>query len=130
MPKHQQELLPPRYEPGEFERKIYEDAEKAYNARKATLPEYESLRAAGKALEKAAESLPEHKDSEDAEKAYKAVYYRYLAKARKARDDARKARDEKVAELLKTDPAAVQINAQIKDIEARIAELRSKSRGK
>ncbi|MHC4660700.1 MAG: valine--tRNA ligase [Planctomycetota bacterium] len=29
MPKHQQELLSPRYEPGEFEWKIYEDAEKA-----------------------------------------------------------------------------------------------------
>jgi len=112
-------------------RNLYEDAEKAYEARKVTLPEYEYLKAASKAYEKATGSLAERKDRENAEKTYRAVYDRYLAKARKVRDDARKARDEKVAKLLKTDPEAVRINGQIKEVEDRVKKLHSsKSRGR
>jgi len=107
-------------------RNFYEDAEKAYDAKKAALPEYAALRAAGKALDAAEKNLPEYKASEDAEKAYRVAYYKHIAEARKARDEARKARDEKVAELLKTDPAAVSISSQIQQIETKMRELRSR----
>jgi len=106
---------------------FYEDALKAYEAKKAAIPEHENLKAVSKAYETATAALPERKAREDAEKAYRVVYDRYLAKARAARDETRKARDEKIAELFKTDPEAVRINSQIKQIEAEITGLRSKT---
>ena len=101
------------------DRAAYERAKSIYEAQKTKLPEYEDYKAAREARDKAGHSLAEHKDMEDTEKTYRQVYEKYLTRERKARDDAQKARDAKVDQLLKADPTAREIYSRLKQIEAK-----------
>ena len=104
---------------GAKERAAYERAKSIYEAQKTKIPEYAEYKDAGGAHEKARHSIAEHKDMEDAEKAYRKVYEKSLSRDRKARDDAQKARDAKVDQLLKADPTARDIYSRLKKIEAK-----------
>jgi len=99
-------------------RAAYERAKSIYEAQKSKIPEYADYKAAREAREKAAVAIGEYKDLQDTEKAYREVYEKQLTPERKVRDDARKARDAKVDQLLKADPTARKIYSRIKRIEA------------
>ncbi len=99
-------------------RAAYERAKGSYEAMKTGITEYRIYKEAREARDAAAHSLGEYKDVEDAEKAYRRVYEKHLTRERKARDDANKARDEKLNQLLKADPAARGIYKRIKKIDS------------
>jgi hypothetical protein len=100
-------------------RTAYERAKNAYETSKTQRPEYETYKNASKALEEASHSTGEHKDVEDAEKAYRQTYEKHITRERKVRDDAQKARDAKIDQLLRADPTARNIYKRIKEIEAK-----------
>ncbi|MDP6637232.1 MAG: hypothetical protein QGG42_20230 [Phycisphaerae bacterium] len=100
-------------------RSAYERAKSKYEAAKAALPQYREYKDAREALDRAAHSSGEYKESQDAESAYRKVYEKHLVGERKARDDAQKARDAKLDQLLRADPTARDLYKRIKEIEAR-----------
>jgi len=104
---------------GREARAAYERAKSIYEAQKSKIPEYADYKTAREAREKAAVAIGEYKDLQDAEKAYREVYEKHLTPERKVRDDAQKARDAKVDQLLKADPTARKIYSRLKKIEAK-----------
>ncbi len=99
-------------------RAAYERAKSSYEEMKTGITEYQIYKNAREARDEAAHSLGEYKDVQDAEKAYRQVYEKHLARERKARDDAKLARDKKLEQLLKADPAARDIYQRISRIDA------------
>ena len=115
---------------GLLEAELAKRARKAYDDARHALPEYKAAKDAEKALDEAAKAMAEYMACKEADKACRGVYDEQLAGARKARDEARKARDAKVDELLKAHPDAARISDQISQIEAKIEELRSKAKAR
>ena len=109
-------------------KKANDDAKAAYEAKKDALPEYTASKEAEKACAAATRALAEYTAYKDAEKTYLATTKEVLATPRKVRDDAEKALDAKVDELVKADPDAAKIAEQLKDVEARYAEVKKKIR--
>ena len=101
------------------DRAAYERAKSSYETQKTRIPEYADYKSAREARDKAAAASGEYKDLQDAEKAYREVYEKHRARERKARDDAQKARDARVDQLLKADPTARELYSRIKKIEAK-----------
>jgi len=101
------------------DRAAYERAKSSYEAQKTKLPEYADYKSAREARDKAAAASGEYKDLQNAEKAYRQVYEKHLTRERKVRDDARKAREAKVDQLLKADPTARKLYSRLKKIEAK-----------
>ena len=104
---------------GGRDRASYERAKSRYEAQKIKLPEYQDYRNAHGIYERAGESTGEYNDLLGAEQAYRQASERHLVRERKARDDAQKARDAKLDQLLKADPTARDLYGRIKKIEAR-----------
>lgn len=100
-------------------RAAYERAKNTYEAQKVKLPEYADYNAAREARDKAATAIGEYKDLQDTEKAYRNVYEKHLTRERKIRDDAQKARDAKVDQLLKADPTARELYSRLRKIDSR-----------
>ena len=97
----------------------YERAKKSYEEMKTGITEYRLYKEAHEARDAASHSLGEYKDVEDAEKAYRQTYEKLLARERKVRDDAKEARDKKLDQLLKADPAVRSIYKRISQIDAK-----------
>jgi len=68
------------------------------------------------------------KAQDAARKAYREAYARATGSTNKARYDARKAYEAKLAEKLKSDPQAAELNRQIETVDKQLAEVRRKIR--